>query len=207
MQTVLYLVRHGATAANLTQPSLLQGCRADPPLAPEGVRQALATRTHLADVPFAAVFTSPLRRARHTAELIAPNLTPTELPWLTECDIGRWEGTDWDTIRQTEPTLFERHWSDPGRHGYPDGENFGAVFARTTATIDELLDDNAGKSILVVTHHVVCRSYLTVVSGKPLSLARELSVENCGVSVVVRDSGKTRVTVLNDTQHLRAAAA
>ena len=50
MPTTLYLVRHGATAANLLRPARLQG-RADPPLAPVGVRQADATRDLLATIP------------------------------------------------------------------------------------------------------------------------------------------------------------
>src|SRR5690349_8268948 len=64
MRTTLYLLRHAATAANLAHPAILQGCRLDPPLAPLGVRQAMATRDFLAVRPVDACYTSPLIRAR-----------------------------------------------------------------------------------------------------------------------------------------------
>src|SRR6266852_199035 len=63
MRTILYLLRHGATEANLANPARLQGRRLDPPLAKLGVRQAEATRDFLAIRPIDQSYSSPLRRA------------------------------------------------------------------------------------------------------------------------------------------------
>src|SRR5262245_45287152 len=100
MRTTLYLLRHAATAANLAQPARLQGRRHDPPLAPLGARQAAATRDFLAVRPIDACFCSPLLRAVQTAAVVAAphRLTPVPVDDLIECDVGAWEGLDWETI-------------------------------------------------------------------------------------------------------------
>src|SRR5262245_32380111 len=108
MPTRMYLIRHGATAANLASPPRLQGRRSDPPLSDLGRRQAEATRDALRDQPLAACYCSPLRRAAETADVLAQGRgwPPVPVTGLTECDVGAWEGLDWDTIRSTYPEPF-----------------------------------------------------------------------------------------------------
>src|SRR5437868_8480648 len=104
MKTVLYLLRHGATEANLARPARLQGRRHNPPLARLGVRQAEATRDFLAGSRLDHCYTSPLLRAVQTAAIVVGphGLSPQPLEDLTECDVGRWEGLDWQTIRRLD---------------------------------------------------------------------------------------------------------
>src|SRR5438552_3915423 len=71
MRTTLYLLRHGATEANLARPARLQGRKHNPPLAPLGERQAALTRDLLAVRPIDFCYCSPLLRAVQTAEIIA----------------------------------------------------------------------------------------------------------------------------------------
>ena len=70
-KTVLYLIRHGATEANLARPARIQGRRHNPPLARLGVRQAEATRDFLAIRPIDHCYCSPLLRAVQTAAIVA----------------------------------------------------------------------------------------------------------------------------------------
>src|SRR5262249_47641470 len=102
MQTTLYLVRHGATEANVARPPRLQGRRHDPPLAPLGVRQAEARRDSLAGRRVDVCYCSPMLRAVQTAALLAAphGLAPRPLEAITECDVGRWEGLDRQTIAE-----------------------------------------------------------------------------------------------------------
>ncbi|MFL5327942.1 MAG: histidine phosphatase family protein [Gemmataceae bacterium] len=207
MRTTLYLVRHAATAANLAKPSLLQGRRTDPPLDPIGIAQAQVTRNALEVVPFAASFCSPLIRARQTATIIAPKLEPQVIEGLTECDVGRWEGLAWDTIRQNEPDEYARYMADPSSFGYPEGESFAEVFARSSSAITQLIEHHTGQTILVVSHHVVNRAYLAVQLGLPISKARQVALDNCGISVLEFANGEGTVTMLNSTVHLSKLAA
>jgi broad specificity phosphatase PhoE len=209
MQTTLYLIRHGATASNLEKPPRLQGCRLDPPLAPLGVRQAEATRDVLAIRPIDFCYCSPLRRAVQTANIVASahGLVPEPLAALIECDVGRWEGLDWQTIHQADPESYRRFMACPGEFGYPGGESFGDVHRRVSACLDELLEKHRGESILVVGHHVVNRTYLAGLLGLTPNQARQVKLDNCGISVVVSNVDETTVCTLNAAFHLQGVAA
>jgi broad specificity phosphatase PhoE len=209
MKTTLYLIRHGATEANLARPARLQGRRYNPPLAPLGVRQAEATRDFLAIRPIDHCYSSPLLRAVQTAAIVtAPHgLSPQTMEPLTECDVGQWEGLDWQTIRYHDADSYHRFMANPSRHGYPGGESFSDVHQRAAATLEELLNRHAGGSLLVVAHHVVNRTYLAGLLGLPLDQARQVVLDNCGISVVIREGDKTTVSTLNAAFHLQGVAA
>ena len=209
MHTTLYLLRHAATEANLATPPRLQGRRHNPPLARLGVRQAEATRDFLAVRPIDACYCSPLVRAVQTAAIVAAphGLTPVPLATLTECDIGRWEGLDWQEIKYFDAAAYRNFMADPAACGYPGGENFREVQERASVAIEDLLCRHEGKSVLVVSHHVVNRIYLSGLLGLPLEQARQVSLDNCGVSVVTRDGASTSVSMLNAAFHLQGVAA
>ena len=209
MKTVLYLIRHGATEANLARPPRLQGRRHNPPLAALGVRQAEATRDFLAIRPIDHCYCSPLLRAVQTASIVAAphGVSPQPVESLTECDVGRWEGLDWQSIRNLDPEVYERFMANPGQFGYPEGESFGDVFRRVSTALEELLTSHAGEAILVVAHHVVNRTYLAGLLGLTPDQARQVTLDNCGISLVVREGATTTVNTLNAAFHLQGVAA
>jgi len=209
MQTTLYLLRHAATEANLANPPRLQGRKLNTPLAKLGIRQAEATRDFLAVRPIDICYCSPLRRAMQTAKIVAQpyGLTPIPAEELIECDIGRWEGQDWQSIRFFDAAAYHDFMDDPAKHGYPDGESFQEVHDRAAPFFEDLFHRHEGEHILVVSHRIVNRVYLAGVLGLPLSQAREVSLDNCGISVVTREDGKTAVNMLNVSFHLQGVAA
>jgi broad specificity phosphatase PhoE len=208
MRTTLYLVRHAATPANLQKPAKLQGCRTNPELHPIGVRQAAATRDFLAIRPIEFVYSSPLRRSLQTAEIIAEphGLNPIAVDDLTECDVGAWEGRSWEEIKQSEPENYARYHADPSAHGYRGGENFREVYDRVLRAMEEIIARHVGSTILVVSHHIVNRTYLAGVLGLGPARARMVSLDNCAISIVQRDHGKTTVATLNAAFHLQGVA-
>ena len=208
-RTVLYLIRHGATEANLSKPARIQGRAHNPPLARLGVRQAEATRDFLAIRPIDHCYTSPLLRAVQTASLLAAphGLAPIALDELTECDVGQWEGLDWQTIRGLDADGYRRFHADPSEFGYPGGESFRSVHDRVLPVIEELLERHRGESVLIVAHHVVNRVYLADLLGLAIGQARQVKLDNCGISVVIRDDGGTTVSTLNAAFHLQGVAA
>jgi broad specificity phosphatase PhoE len=210
MRTTLYLLRHAATEANLARPARLQGRRHNPPLAPVGVRQAEATRDFLAVRPIDACYCSPLLRAVETAAIVAGphGLVPQSVEALTECDVGRWEGLTWPDIRAADAEAYRDYLANPAAVAYPGGESFGEVHARASAALEELLREHAGRTLLVVSHHVVNRTYLAGLLGLPIAQARQVALDNCGISVVVREAdGATQVSTLNAAFHLHGVAA
>jgi broad specificity phosphatase PhoE len=134
-------------------------------------------------------------------------LTPVPLEALTECDVGRWEGLDWQAVRDLDLDGHTRFHANPAEFGYPGGENFAQVHDRVRPALDELLIRHAGGVVLVVAHHVVNRTYLAGLLGLGPDHARKVILDNCGISVVVRHHGKITVGTLNAAFHLQGIAA
>jgi broad specificity phosphatase PhoE len=204
VSTLLYLLRHAATPANLACPPRLQGRRHDPPLAPLGILQTEAARDRLAALPLRRCSCSPMLRAAQTAALVAAphGLCPEPVEALAECDVGRWEGLDWQTVRYLDADAYSLFQLDPAAHGYPGGESLADVHRRCAPVLERLLTQYADGSLLVVTHQVVLRVFLAGLLGLPLCRARELRFDNASLSVVSCDSNRTSVLALNDTAHL-----
>lgn len=204
MSTLLYLLRHAATPANLASPPRLQGRRHDPPLAPLGILQAEAARDCLSSLPLRRCYCSPMLRAAQTASIVAAphGLCLEPLEALAECDVGRWEGLDWPTIRYLDADAHRLFLQDPATHGYPGGESLSDVHRRAAPALERLLAHHSGESLLVVTHQVVLRVLLAGLLGLPLCRARELRFDNASLAVIQYDTSRAIILELNDTSHL-----
>lgn len=204
-RTLIYLIRHGATEANLARPAILQGRRADNPLSMIGVRQAEATRDLLRGRTFHACYSSPMARAVDTARTVAAphGLEPTAVSLLTECDVGVWEGRTWGDVERNDPEAFAafRNWPHP----YLGGETFLDTLKRAVEAIDTIIERHPDQAVLVVSHHIVLRTLLAKCLGVPTELSRTVSLDNCGVSVLEAVGDELpRVRVLNECCHLPA---
>jgi probable phosphoglycerate mutase len=162
--TTLLLARHGETDWN--REGRWQGW-ADPPLNATGRAQAQALAEQLRDTPFDAVYSSDLRRAHETAEIVAaPHDVPVVAdPGLREIDVGSWSGLTRKEIEQRFP--------DGTR---PDGETRDEHAARVLGAVERIARENPGLRILVVTHGGTMRALHGHVSELPFH-----PVENCGV--------------------------
>jgi len=202
--TLLLLLRHGATDNNVAHPPRLQGSGSNLPLSATGIEQASRAAELLRGRPIVAIYSSPLLRAQQTAERIGAALAlPVELiDALTEADVGQWEGRDWGEIEQNEPEAFRRFVNDPATWPYAGGESFGQVQTRVLPVISQLLEQHAGQSFVVVSHNVVNRCILADLMGLALAQARTIPQENCGVNLIRRRDGKTTLVTLNSAFHL-----
>ncbi|HEX4589428.1 MAG TPA: histidine phosphatase family protein, partial [Gemmataceae bacterium] len=113
-----------------------------------------------------------------------------------------WQGLDWESIRERDPEACRQYMADPGTVPFPGGESFADVHRRSAPILDLLIKDHAGQTVLVVSHHVVLRAYLAGLLGLPMRLARRVSLDNCGVSVVTGEGGQAAVATVNATFHL-----
>ena len=143
-------------------------------------------------------------RATQTAAIVAApqGLCPEPVEALAECDVGRWEGLDWQTIRHLDADAHRHFTLDPATHGYPGGESLADVHRRVAPALERLLARHSGESLLVVTHQVVLRVLLAGLLGLPLCRARDLCFDNASLSVVSSDASHTTVLAVNDITHL-----
>ena len=202
--TWLLLVRHGATANNRARPSRPQGRRTDPALSKEGRKEADALGRFLKDWPLEAVYSSPLIRARQTAEAIAaPHALNVQIvEGLIEVDVGQWEGRPWDEIAKTDPEAYRLFMTDAAVHPYLGGENLAIVRDRVLPVVEQLLRDNVGRMIVAVAHNVVNRTYLAELLRVPLAKYRAIPQDNCGLNVLRFRGGETKLVTLNALFHL-----
>jgi broad specificity phosphatase PhoE len=202
--TIVYLLRHGATAANREVPYRLLGRSLDPPLDDEGIDQASRAAEVLRAHPLAAVYASPMRRAVETGAAVGRphGLAPVVEDGLIEADLGRWEGLTWDHARGADPEHHDAFFAHPGTVPYPDGESFLDAQRRMLPTVAGLAAQHPGVRIAVVSHNVTNRAYLAALMGIPIDRAREIRQANGGISVIRYEKAKAVVETLNASFHL-----
>jgi broad specificity phosphatase PhoE len=206
----LFLVRHATTAASQSGVNL--GQRTDAPLVEAG--RALAARTGAAiraelDALGAGelrMLTSPARRCRETARLLARALARGELEpeahdGLWEIDYGAWEGLTAEECRQRDPELRARWEADPHATRTPGGESGSDVASRAFAALAPLEDWLAGDraaAALVVTHNHVVRLRIAAQLGiRMADYRRRVEASPGGYSMITFAPARATVRRLN----------
>lgn len=159
----LILVRHGETVG---QSSIRLYGSTDVALAPEGETQMLASAQQLIGRRFDAVFTSPLARARRSAELVLatighPELAIEQVADFREIDFGAWEGWTWDEVRERDPANHARWGCEGAQFCFPGGEVRAEFFARVQQAAASTIETRfaaGAHSILVVVHKGVIKA-------------------------------------------------
>ena len=163
----LYLIRHGEIE-NAADGRLLG--RTDAPLSKRGLEQSHALAQALSEAELAAVYSSDLRRARMTAEIIGKriNLKVQENSAWREIDMGEWEGRTIAALHNESPTLVAQLFTDPASFQYPGGESLSDFIGRVQAAVDQLLQTHRSGDIALVAHSGVCRTIIGSVLGMPM---------------------------------------
>ncbi len=185
--TTLVLVRHGVTDA--TTGKLFSGGlgSTNPSLNEEGRDQARATGEWLAPMAdtFDALVTSPVRRTRETAEIVAKflDLEITEEPGLAEMEFGSWDGLSFTEVREKWPDELSAWLGDldSAPHG---GESFRSVEKRVLEGKDRLLASYAGQTVVVVSHVTPIKTLVAEALGAPLDSVYRMELAPASVSVV-----------------------
>ena len=161
----LYLLRHGQTA--MSRANVFCGRRLDPALTPEGVAMAAAFADAYRALPWRAIYSSPLQRARATADPLARVL---DLPVhsrddLAELDYGRWDGLSADEVSRDHHVEYERWTADPAWNPPTGGEMAVALAQRMTRVIEEVDRAHDDGNVLVVSHKASIRVALCALLG------------------------------------------
>ena len=205
--TRFYLLRHGETAWN-REGNRYCG-RTDVPLSDAGREQARRAARALRDVPFAAVFGSPLQRSRETAAIVAATSgLPCRCdPRLAEIDFGGWEGKTRGEIERDDPDGWADWLRDPA--GVAAGRT-GETGRQVAARVDGFVRDTAAAfpdhAVLVVGHNTLNRLYIAASLEVPLRNYRRLVQGNAGITILDLDGEGARWVQINDTAHLREGA-
>ncbi|MEE1314756.1 MAG: histidine phosphatase family protein [Faecalimonas sp.] len=188
----LYIIRHGQTDWNRKR--LLQG-RTDVELNTWGRKVAELTREGLKDVPFDLAITSPLRRAKVTAELI---LKDRKIPILEdariiEVNFGAYEGKHFQFQDENLQNFFEK----PEAYISVDGsESMDEIFSRIRSFYEELIVNPKyqDSTILISTHGAALSALLCHIKGWEVKDFWKGGLhKNCGLSIVEIQDGKAKI--------------
>ena len=192
--TLVLLVRHGQTP---TTGKLLPGRAPGLHLADEGRRQAEAVAARITRLrKVAAIYSSPLERARETAAPIARarHLALRIERGLMEADVGDWTGKSLKRLRlRAEWRAVQYH---PGGFRFPGGESFAELQARVVTTLSRLAEQHHGETIVAVSHADPIKLAVAYAMGTHLDLFQRVAIGLCSVSAIVyRPEGPLVLTV------------
>jgi broad specificity phosphatase PhoE len=159
----IYLARHGQTAYN--KEGRFQG-QQEVPLDDTGRAQAAELAERAAGYDFAALWCSPLLRARETADAVAARigLQPREDARFMETDAGDWTDRSFEEVIAEAPELFAAFANAEPDFAFPGGESFVAQEQRVGAALDDV--QSGELPALVVCHGMVIRAALSVRIGR-----------------------------------------
>jgi len=201
---IIYIIRHGETAAN--KEGRFQGWT-DIPLNEKGVELAEVTGRGMKGIHFDRCYSSPLIRARQTAELVLRESGNAQVPIITddrlkEIHMGEWEG---ETFRigpekKIRPDAKEFFWNPFGFEGFPGGENAREVCGRTQEFLKELAagaGQNEDETVLIAIHGFAMRAMLNFLYDDPADFWQQHVPFNCEVNILEAAGGKLRILEKN----------
>ena len=193
----LYLIRHSLTPETGKR---LSSQDATISLSPQGLTMAAQLGEHLAEIPLAAVYTSPHQRCRETASAITRGrkIRPRLAPAFVEADYGKWLGRPLKSLYRMK--AWQQLMASPSRFRFPEGESLIEVQTRAVAGVEALAARHSNESVAVSTHGDIIKLILAHYIGIPLDLAHRIDPTPASVSIVdIPLQGPPRVPAFNYT--------
>jgi broad specificity phosphatase PhoE len=197
----ILLLRHAETQWNRER--RFQG-RRDIPLSPAGREQAQSAASLLAATPVAAVWSSPLARARETAALIAaPHGLPVGVTeHFTEMDFGEWVGLTREDVAARFPDALSAWAETPHQARWPGAETLQAVRSRVLAGLAALRAAHQGQTICLVSHGITSRVLILEALGLGPDRLWSLQISSTGISELEFRDDWTTLHRMNSLVHL-----
>lgn len=201
--TRILLVRHCEAEGNTN--GRFQGS-SDCGISGNGEKQLELLALRLRNIRIDSIYSSPLKRARMTAEAINRyhHLTIHEDKRLQEIDGGDYEGLLWADLPKVAPEQDANWYTAPQDFCAPNGESMRQVYDRVWQAIRSIVRENPGKTVCVASHGCAIRNILCHAMNKPLEQLNDVDwCDNTAVSVIdFGEQGNPKIILLNDASHL-----
>lgn len=203
MKTTIYLTRHGETVWNIDK--RFQGW-GNSPLTELGKKQAEALRDRINGMDIDVIYSSPIGRALETAEIIRGDKSIDIITneGIKEVNFGIWEGMTTKEIEEHKeygPELYNL-FNNPKEYKPFGGETLKDVRKRCEKAILDIIEENKGKNILIVTHGMTIK--LMMLLFENVSAEEVFSTEVMGQASLTKiefENGEFRVIYKNDKSH------
>ncbi len=182
--TMIHLVRHGETILTPTRKFSGTGSL-DPELTEDGLGQAERVAGEIAKLQPEVLISSPLKRARQTADAIAraTGLDVVEDEDWFELSFGTWDGKSIEEVKAESPDEYQA-WLNSSSYRPGDGESYDEARVRIDAALDKLVAKYPGQKVVVVTHNGVIKSAANLAIGGPNDGVFHMDATPCSISTI-----------------------
>jgi broad specificity phosphatase PhoE len=203
MTTSIYLIRHGQTAWNKEE--IFRG-RTDVPLDEIGLKQAELAGQYFRTMEIHRIYSSTLSRAWETAQKIAQflNLKVQPLEGILDMSFGKWEGQSHGDIQKYDSEIYRQWREEPHLVRLPGGESLDDVKVRAMAALEEVIQKHSGKTLILVSHRVVCKVLICAILGLDNSHFWQITQDTTAINLIQHREGKYILSLMNETCHLKA---
>ena len=196
MGQIIFL-RHGQAKNNTDR--ILAGRTPGVPLTDTGIKQAEQTGKLLEDMNISAIYSSPIQRAKHTAEIVGEHnsIDVTIDDRLIELDMGKFTGVPYDEIFASHGNVFMKFYNDELEIAHNGVETFADVKKRVLGIVDHVIEKHPDENVVLVTHMDPIKAMLsTIVDLSPTNLF-ELIIANASLSVFKEKDRKFSLSGIN----------
>lgn len=196
MGQIIFL-RHGQ-AKNNTQ-RILAGRTQGVPLTDTGIKQSEHTAELLEHMNISAIYSSPIQRAKHTAEIVGQHnsVDVTIDDRLIELDMGKFTGMAYDEIFNSHGNVFMKFYNGELEIAHNGVETFSQVKSRVLEVVDHVLEKHPDENVVLVTHMDPIKAMLsTIVDLSPTNLF-ELIIANASLNIFREKDRKFSIYGLN----------
>lgn len=203
MVTRVYLIRHCQSMGNIEHK--FQG-QYDADISPAGEKQLELLGLRFRNEPIDVIYTSPLKRARMTAQAIAKyhnDIDVIDEPGFIEMNVGELENRSLKELALNYPETAEKWDRYPDLCEFPGGETMAEVYERVNRALDRVIAENPGRTVVITTHGGVLRNlYARIQFGEPAGIRKSEVFGNTGVSTVIAEGDRLCFESTNDLSHL-----
>jgi len=199
--TEIILARHGETEWNVAE--IFRG-RIDIELNQTGIKQAELLAEYLSSLKLDAIYSSPLKRALKTAEIIASyhKLDVEITPGLIDFDYGKWQGLPHQEVKDKYKELYAEWIKNPHQVKIPAGESLDEVRKRAIGVIDNVIAKYEG-TVVLVSHRVVNKVLICALLGLDNSHFWNIRQDTCGITTFIYENERFILTKHNNTSYLK----
>ena len=179
-ERIIYLVRHGVTESNKKR--IYMGW-SEEGLDEGGIKQAEKLGMKLKENGISKIYTSPIRRAVQTAEILNRYLSTgiSIEEDFREMKLGEWEGMSEEEIKLRYPREWEIWNKRPAELILPGREKLSSVQERSVGAIKRILNGNSNRRVIAVTHVAIIRCLVLFFKNLELNLYKRIAVLNTSI--------------------------
>jgi probable phosphoglycerate mutase len=193
----IIFLRHGQAKNNVER--VLAGRTPGFPLTDTGIKQAEATAELLAHMNISAIYSSPIQRAQHTAEIVGKHnsVDVTIDDRLIELNMGKFTGVPYDEIFTSNGNVFMKFYNGDLEIAHNGVETFADVKKRVLSIVDNVLEKHPDGNVVLVTHMDPIKAMLSTIVDLSATNLFELIIANASLNIFREKDRKFSLSGIN----------